>query len=262
MILTPKKAAVSSRTVASVLVITATIALLARSEARADLTPVLKAIDIQGDCRGGVPELRGGTRQTDNTIEITAYGTEFGHHCGQDQGHFAYVPIEGDFDVSVQIAELTNHGATRPKGQPTPAKGGLMVRDGNDPAARYVAIWAVSNDDPAHYPDAYHFDARLDPAAWLGSKPEGRFLYGYINAKKHADLFVRNYPNVWVRLKREGTTFSSFISRDGKTWSPTSTPGFSLTLPHVLHVGLALSSSPEGKPNARSTAIFKNLQGL
>jgi hypothetical protein len=222
----------------------------------------LSSIDSRGDCRGGIPEAGGATRQTGGTIEMTAYGSEFGHHCGQDQGHFAFTRVEGDFDVSVQIASLTNHGARRIRGQLTPAKGGLMVRENNDPAARYVAIWAVSNDDPDHYPDAYHFDVRRQREAWLGSQPEGDFAYGYINRKKHGDRFVRNYPNVWIRLKREGNTFSSFISRDGKSWSATSTPSFSLELPNSLHVGVALSSSPEGRIDARSTAKFQNLTGL
>lgn len=250
------------RTMLRLLSLAGILAALTSAISRAGESVLLQAVDIRGDCRGGVPESRGETRQSEGTIEMTAHGTEFGHHCGEDQGHFAYAEMKGDFDVSVQITALSNHGATRPKGQLTPAKGGLMVRESNDPAARYVAIWAVSNDDPDHYPDAYHFDARLDPAAWLGSEPEGRFVYGYINRKKHGDLFVRNFPNVWVRLKRDGKMFSAFISRDGKTWSPTSTPGFSIDLPPVLQVGVALSSSPEGKTNARSTATFTNLKGF
>jgi hypothetical protein len=136
-----------------------------------------------------------------------------------------------------------------------------MAREGSGPADRYVAIWAVSNDDPEHYPDAFHFDVRHTREAWLGSKPKGAFEYGYVN-RKHGDLFTRDYPNVWVRLQRQGKRFSAFVSKDGKDWRQPSTPAFDLELPAILYVGLALSSAPESAFNARSTAIFRDLRGL
>ena len=116
--------------------------------------------------------------------------------------------------------------------------------------------WVLVLDD-----DAFHFDARLAHGAWLGSQPKGEFVYGYIN-RKHGDLFVRNYPDVWVRLKRTGDQVAAFVSKDGKIWASPSTPAFELPLPEVVYVGVALSSAPEGSFEARSTATFKNLSGL
>jgi hypothetical protein len=224
---------------------------------------LLASVDHRGHCRRGSPARPGETvvHAAERGLSLVAYGSEYGHHCGQDQGRFAYVALEGDFDVAVRVAAMTNDGARHFKGHPTPAKGGLMAREGNGPADRYVAIWAVSNDDPDHYPDAYHFDARLLREAWLGSQPKGSFVYGYIN-RKHGPLFTRAYPDVWVRLKREGSRFSAFVSRDGETWSPPSTPSFELDLPRVLMVGAALSSAPESAFDARSTATFRDLRGL
>ncbi len=220
------------------------------------------AVDIRGECRGGAPKYPGQTSQREGRVEMSAHGSEFGHHCGEDQGHFAFVEARGDFDVSVQVAALSNGGAQRYDGRRTPAKGGIMAREGTDPGDRYVAIWAVSNDALDHYPDGYHFDARLDPGAWLGSKPEGRFAYGWLNRRRHGHLFFRNYPEVWLRLKRAGNEFSSFISMDGKSWIETSIPSFEVAMPETVVLGLGLSSSPEGDRNALSHAVFQNAKGF
>ncbi len=236
---------------------------LANLRPRLGKTAALQSVDHRGDCRKGVPAKDGETilLPQEKGLSLVAYGSECGHHCGQDQGRFAYVPLTGDFDVVVQVSAITNHGAQHFKQHPTPAKAGLMLRDGNGPADRYVAIWAVSNDAPEHYSDAFHFDVRLARGAWLGSQPEGEFVYGYIN-RKHGDLFVRNYPDVWVRLKRTGDRVAAFVSKDGQTWASPSTPVFDLPLPEEVYVGVALSSAPEGSFEARSTATFKNLSGL
>ena len=226
-------------------------------------TAALQSVDHRGDCRHGVPAKDGETilLPKEKGLSLVAYGSEYGHHCGQDQGRFAYVPLAGDFDVAVQVSAITNDGEQHFKKHATPAKAGLMLRDGNGPADRYVAIWAVSNDALEHYPDAFHFDARLVRGAWLGSKPKGEFVYGYVN-RKHGELFVRNYPNVWVRLKRTGDRVAAFVSKDAQTWASPSTPAFELPLPEVVYVGVALSSAPEGSFEARSTATFKNLSGF
>jgi hypothetical protein len=247
--------------------------LLVAEDAAADLPPLgpargaaatLLSVDHRGLCRRGRPVTPGETtvHSAERGLSLVAHGSEYGHHCGQDQGRFAYVAIEGDFDVAVQVAAISNGGARHFKGHATPAKGGLMAREGNGPADRYVAIWAVSNDDPEHYPDAYHFDARFAREAWLGSSPKGAFTYGYVNRRHQAALFTRDYPHVWVRLARTGNRFSAYVGNDGKTWTPTSTPSFDVDLPRVLYVGVALSSAPESSFEARSAARFQNLSGL
>lgn len=227
--------------------------------------PELTSVDHRGDCRKGRPNSDGQTRILDDgrTLELIAHGSEYGHHCGEDQGRFAFVELIGEFDVAVQVVSVTNEGAKRYDGLKTPAKTGIMAREGNDPGARYVAIWTVSNDDPAHYPDAVHFDLRKSPGAWLGSEPKGEFVYGYVNRRvPDPPLFERDFPNVWLRLQRKGNRFLAFISNDGKDWKPTSTPAHKIEFPESLSVGVALSSAPEGGFNAKSTARFRNLTGL
>jgi len=237
----------------------------------------LSSLDFRGDCRyvRGAPSTPGETKVRDEgrTIELIAHGTEFGHHCGQDQGRFAFATVKGDFDVISQIEQVTNRGATQfYSDHRTSAKAGIMAREGNSPGDRYVAIWAESNDGDGA--DAFQFDLRKVPGAWLGNQPkeckrphEGdeacNFVYGYVNRERpRPDLYKRQYPNVWLRLKREGKAFRAMISQDGKTWNPTSTPSQVIDLSETLYVGMALSAAAEGQFNAQAEAVFKNVHGL
>jgi len=168
----------------------------------------------------------------------------------------------------VQVAHVTNNGASQfYSDHRTSAKAGIMAREGNAPGDRYVAIWAESNDGDGA--DGFQFDLRKVPGAWLGNQSQEckrpheceaacGFVYGYVNRERpRPDLFARPYPNVWLRLKREGKVFHAMISRDGKTWSRTSTPSHQIEFPEKLYVGVALSAAAEGKFNARAEAVFK-----
>jgi hypothetical protein len=242
----------------------------------ADLT----SIDIRGNCSyvKGAPVTPGATTIDDDgrAIKLVAHGAEFGHHCGQDQGRFVFTPLTGDFDVIVQVHSVTNNHAKHFYDTAgTNAKAGIMAREGNGPGDRYVAIWAVSNDAPQHYHDAFHFDYRKLSGAWLGNQPDGckdgahrcsqacAFVYGYINPS-HPDplLFKRDYPDVWLRLIREGKKIFSMVSNDGKTWHSTSRPYHETDFSDQLFVGVALSGAAEGAFDARGEAEFRNVEGL
>ncbi|RPJ59295.1 MAG: hypothetical protein EHM23_14555 [Acidobacteria bacterium] len=262
---------ISARTLASAVIIAATFmlpSLVAQS---------LSSLDFRGDCSyvRGTPTSPGETKLRDDgkTVELVAHGTEFGHHCGEDQGRFAFTVLEGNFDVVVQIEHVTNHGAKQfYSDKRTLAKAGIMAREGNQPADRYVAIWAESND--GHGADAFQFDLRKVAGAWLGNQAKDcrrpheceeacGFVYGYVNHERpQPEFFERQYPHVWLRLKREGKIFNAMISKDGETWHRTSTPSHQIEFPEKLFVGVALSAAAEGHFNARAEAVFKNIKGL
>lgn len=237
------------------------------------------SIDIAGNCTyvNGAPTMMGATRvnASEGRIELVAYGSEFGHHCGEDQGRFAFKKVKGNFDVIVRIESLTNRGATHfYDARKTPAKAGIMAREGSGPSDRYVAIWAVSNDAFDHFHDAFQFDLRKEAGAWLGNQavdcraphecPEAcSFVYGYVNpCIPNPDLFFRSYPNVWIRLKRDGDRFAAMISKDGKDWHLTSQPSHTIKFPDELSVGVALSAAAEGLADQKAEAVFANLDGL
>ncbi len=217
------------------------------------------SVDFKGECRHGVPELDGETHVVVEGAgyDVVAYGSEMGHHCGQDQGRFLYVELTGDFDVWVQVAAMNNFGALHFKGHTTPVKSGLMVRQGLAPADPYIAIHAASPDP--NYPDAFHFDMRREVGGWLGL--EGTFSYGYLNSSQ--PIFLRQLPNIWVRLQRIGNLFKAYASQDGQSWLPPQGHAeYTADWGSSLYVGLSSASAPEGEFNAKSATEFRNLAGF
>lgn len=218
-----------------------------------------------GNCRGSTPPDSGKHTVVENGkgMDITAYGTEYGHHCGEDQGHFAYYEMSGDFEISMQVTEIDNFGATYHGGKKAPAKITMMARWGLDEGARYIAMNVASNAPGTDYPDAAHFDHRKSEKAWLGTKPEGQFLYGYVNRSAGA-IFNRATPDIWLRLKREGNKISGFMGKDGVSWTaPSNHASFTdAGMPAKMFVGIALSSAPEGQPTDKSIASVRNIKGF
>jgi hypothetical protein len=123
----------------------------------------------------------------------------------RSEGRFYFLnqgTYEGDFDMRVQVLEYPNRRW---------AKAGLMVRESIAVGSRYVAI-AVSLDDEGNI--IYHGFARMS---------EGQDEPAPSNtALISSDLFDGNESNgegVWLRIVREGNTFTLYTSLDGETWS-------------------------------------------
>jgi hypothetical protein len=148
-----------------------------------------------------------------------------------------------------------------------------MAREGIGTNDRYVAIW-VRYSDFGEPIDAYHYDLRKTPGAWLGNQDKEckhahkadkacDFVYGCIN-ERTADpkLFKRDFPNVWLRLQRSGNKFTATLSQDGKTWNYTTIPDHEIEFAETLYIGVALSAASEGSPDAYAEATFKIIKGL
>ncbi len=223
----------------------------------ADLAETLDSVDLRGDCDGGRPDTPGETLTVEDlrSYDLTAYGSQMGHSCGEDQGRFVHLQVEGDFDVSVQIPFMDNFGLLQGE-QAHPVKAGLMVREGLEPPARYIAIWAVQPSDD-YFPDAFHFDFRSQQGAYLGVNG---FDYGFLN--QGDEIFQRQLPNIWVRLRREGPRVYGFASEDGQTWIAPSLAWFDHDFGPTLYVGIAASSAANGGYDARSVTRFRNLSGF
>jgi regulation of enolase protein 1 (concanavalin A-like superfamily) len=70
-----------------------------------------------------------------------------------------------------------------------------------------------------------------------------------------ANQFDVSFPGTWIRLKRLGDVFESFISNDNKTWRQYSK--FTQVMPGKLFVGLAVTSH---NTNSYTTAAFGTVQ--
>ncbi len=62
----------------------------------------------------------------------------------------------------------------------------------------------------------------------------------YPDLKTAGNRFDVDFPNTWIRLKRQGDVFESYISNDNKAWSLYSS--FTLIMPQKLLVGLAVTA--------------------
>lgn len=142
---------------------------------------------------------------------------------GQSDGcHFVWQTLKGDgaiIALVLSIERTHNH-----------AKGGLAMRESLLADGRHVT--------------------------WVGTPTDGTQLLvreqpgAATTSKKKADINKATLP-VWLKLVREGDTFTGFQSTDGEAW--TQTDSFTIKLSETLHVGLVASSHQKDKV---STAIF------
>ena len=145
-----------------------------------------------------------------------------------DHGHFVYEQRTGDFDVQVRVEALEPVSAN--------TKAGLMVRETLAAGSREI-LAAINPTGPTRDgkngglgSDAYDFAIRATTA---GSTTDW-FL-------PSVDVNAPSYPNAWVRLKRQGSTFSGYRSSDGNTW--TLIGQTTQSLPATVYVGPATTAN-------------------
>jgi regulation of enolase protein 1 (concanavalin A-like superfamily)/fibronectin type 3 domain-containing protein len=154
--------------------------------------------------------------------DVTAGGTDI--MGSTDRFHFAHQPRTGDFDVKVRVASLGRaHEWT---------KAGLMARESLSASSRNVFVMATP-DQSGHRISSRFSDGGTTLTSGVGSV---------------------SYPNVWLRLKRQGSVFSGYRSTDGARW--TLIGSRSLTVPQTVYFGMAVTSH-----NAQRTVVaqFRDL---
>jgi len=169
----------------------------------------LVSVDIAGP---GDPPVGGSAFVcSGNTITVSEYG---GHYPWESElFNFVCQPVSGDFDVKVRISSL---GLEAPPGF-SQAWAGLMVRENLGQGSRYHALFA--NRDPYGADDAYF--AAFRGGAWK-----------YVNG-------AVPYPNAWLRLKRQGNTFTVYRGTDGVNWELLAEDNPSVSYSSMTYVGLS-----------------------
>ena len=145
---------------------------------------------------------------------------------GQSDGcHFVWQTLKGDGVIIARVLsiERTHYHA----------KGGLAMRESLLGDGRHVS-WVGT---PA---DGTQLLVREEPGAAT-------------KLKKKADINKASLP-VWLKLVREGDTFTGFQSTDGNAW--TQTDSLTIKLSETLHVGLVASSHQKDKVG---TATFDQI---
>jgi hypothetical protein len=177
----------------------------------------------------------------DGSISITAGGGDT--YGAPDSFTYAYQQVTGDFDIAVQIVNVT---ATDPLLQDSP-KGSLMVRATLDPSSFDYQINALPLA-PSGRNGQIESIGRLDMAIDTDDLPgKGQIYGGDTTATGYC-----SYPDVWLRIQRQGDKFMSYFATTNTTdypagASPGGTNGWQLltvipagtNFPKTVYVGLS-----------------------
>ncbi|QJE97570.1 PQQ-dependent sugar dehydrogenase [Luteolibacter luteus] len=179
----------------------------------------------------GSPALSGSTARDGNMVTITAGGTDIWGNT--DQFHFAHQLRNGDFDISVRVESVVQADLY--------TKTGLMVRESLAANARHIMALvfpsnAARNNNDGGYEFQYRASTGGNATALYPPQPQPRV----------------NYPETWLRMKREGDTFIAYSGSDGFTW--TEYARTTMVLPAEIHFGMAVTAHTA---SPRTTAKFQ-----
>jgi len=182
----------------------------------------------------------------DGSLSITTGGGDT-YQGGHDPYSFtfAYQQVTGDFDICVQIKNLT---ATDPLGQDSP-KASLMVRTSLDPSYAYDVQVNATPLAPSGRKGQIESVGRLDLNDGTDDLPGRMLNYG----GDTTDFGYCTFPDVWVRLQRQCNRIISYLKTTNTTdfpagfaSNPGSTNGWQwittiktgTNFPSTLYVGL------------------------
>jgi hypothetical protein len=152
---------------------------------------------------------------TDGSISITAGGGDA--YSAPDSFTYAYQTVTGDFDIKVRIIDLT---ATDPQVQDSP-KASLMVRASLDAKASDFMISALPLA-PSKRDGQIESIGRLYSGIDTDDLPGRGQNYG----GDTTDHGYCTYPDLWLRIQRQGDKFMSYFATTNTTDIPSgSNPG-------------------------------------
>ena len=182
-----------------------------------------KSKDI-GDTKKGL------TKEENGKIIVEANGADIWGTA--DACRLVYQEVSGDFEMSVRVVSLERANEW--------TKAGLMARQSLDANSPHAFL----NVTPDHGVKMIHRDAvgaNTGPSPW----------------EKNAEA------PVYLKLTREGNTFTAYMSDDGKTWKEAEvaagTPSKAdVILEEPILVGMAVTSHVAG---TLTTAVFDTISG-
>ncbi len=141
-----------------------------------------------------------------------------------DAFHYLYKQLEGDGSMT---ARVVSHGT----GSNTWAKGGIMIRQNNTPgsADAYMVITDNQGGDAGNGAGFQWRDTQGGGAAWADA-----------GAATVVD------PPQWIRLERQGNSFSGYYSADGQAWTQCQSSHTVIMTDPVL-IGLCVTSHAAGE---------------
>ena len=159
---------------------------------------------------GGV-SVSGAFGQTNGVITITGDGADIWNRA--DAFHYIYLAMKDDVTLTVRVTDIQN---TDPW-----AKAGLMIRQSLAPDSAYAMVLVTSAQGVA-------FQRRATAGRQAVT----------------ANVIPALHAPYWLRLKREGNTFTATASEDGTDWTPTNAVTIAMSDP--IYAGLAVTSHHSG----------------
>ena len=172
----------------------------------------------------GAPKISGSARSVDSGWDIVAGGIDIWE--SDDQFHFVFKPMTGDFDIAVRVASFTPAHLY--------SKAGLMIRETLTAASAHLMLVVFADNQPRNNNlGVYEMQFRRSdsdncqavyPAILPPAPPE----------------FPASYPNTWLRVARRDNLFTAYGSSDGQSWRLYAQ--CELPLCKTVSVGAALTS--------------------
>lgn len=147
-----------------------------------------------------------GFNPSNNMFSVSGSGADIWGTA--DAFRFVYVPVTGNCTIVARVASLQNTDAW--------SKAGVMIRESLAANAANAFIAVTPGNGVT-------WQTRSSPGANSGNTAVGGLSAPY-----------------WVKLVRNGTTFTGYRSADGTNWTPQGTATFAMS--STAYVGLALTS--------------------
>jgi regulation of enolase protein 1 (concanavalin A-like superfamily) len=140
-----------------------------------------------------------------------------------DEFRYAYQPVTGDVDIRVRVASLENVDDW--------SKAGVMIRESLAANSRNAFMLVSPGSGRAFQRRSSTGGSTTRATTSAGTAP------------------------VWLRLVRQGSQFTGYLSADGTSWTTTGSATISMT--SSVYVGLAVTSRVD---STLATATFTNVQ--
>jgi ketosteroid isomerase-like protein len=169
----------------------------------------------------------GSADESDGTWTISADGADI--WGSSDQFHYAYLPLTGDAIIEARVVD-------NGEGSNTWAKGGVMIRQSLDPDSINVSGFITG-----------------------GSGDGGTFQWRPVQGDSSSSnrTLTGIAPPYYVRLVREGNTFTCYMSADGVEWVQEGAEPMTIEMTDPVLIGLAVTSHADGEVR---TFTFDNVR--